>query len=696
MRIKSLLIENFRAVKRLELDNLDDMIVIAGSNGCGKTQIYHALRLLKSTYGGYQPNEYQQWWGEFQIDLNRPGKSIYAIFRDLSKPVRVRAVFQLSEVERTFLLQRAESLIRARAWSQVVPGTGRPGVTQSPAFARAQRQFGKQVEQLTAEELKALTEALERPDLVGDLTVHPRLEYAVARNPALEVLFSIYEPTQLGVIDYHGAHRTYNRERFGNVNLNIEQSEERSRQHALYNWSAKYSNIKSELAAGYVRDLIAEKAGVSDSKSASLTETLQELFATFFPGKHFPGPVPGPNGTLDFQVQVEGGAEHDIDDLSSGEKEVLFGYLRLRNSAPKNSVILIDEPELHLNPALLRGLPQFYHKHIGRDLGNQLWLVTHSDALLRESVGQPGFSVFHMQLPDAVTEGASQLQAIQVGKLLDRAVVDLVGDLATYQPDGKVVIFEGGGNSDFDVRMTASLFPELLAGANAISAGSRGRVQQLHDLLRKASDEGTLGARFYSIVDRDSGPVERAANAFTWDRYHIENYLLEPRFILAVLQDLDIRPPGLRSTAGVRTRLARCAQDTLSSLVRHELETTANQTLVSAIKTRTAQGNDPVASDLHDVIRASIARIDEASTTELSLDRLVRQERISRNRFAQHLKTNEWLTTFRGRDVLKHFTAKFVPRVSFEVFRDLVLAKMREASFRPAGMLKVVNAVLDD
>ena len=46
-------------------------------------------------------------------------------------------------------------------------------------------------------------------------------------------------------------------------------------------------------------------------------------------------------------------------------KEVLFGYLRLRNSAPKYSVVLLDEPELHLNPALVRGLPQFYHRHLG-------------------------------------------------------------------------------------------------------------------------------------------------------------------------------------------------------------------------------------------------------------------------------------------------------------------------------------------
>ncbi|QKQ74600.1 ATP-binding protein [Nostoc sp. TCL240-02] len=61
-----------------------------------------------------------------------------------------------------------------------------------------------------------------------------------------------------------------------------------------------------------------------------------------------------------------------INELSSGEKEVLYGYLRLRNTAPRNSVLLMDEPELHLNPRLISGLASFYHKNLGKPLGNQL------------------------------------------------------------------------------------------------------------------------------------------------------------------------------------------------------------------------------------------------------------------------------------------------------------------------------------
>lgn len=486
MRIRNLLIENFRAIKRLELEELGDMVVIAGANGCGKTQIYHAIRLLKSTFGGYQPNEYQQWWGEFNIRLDRPGKDILQIFGDPGRPLRIRATFEMTPSELEFLRSSAEDLIRARMWEAIAPGRGRAHLGGGLTVAQIQRTHGPEVERRTAEEIKLVNKALQQPALTGDLTVKPNLEYDISESPALELLFSTYEPDKLGVIDYHGAQRNYNREQIGGINLSIESSEKRSRQHALYNWQNKYANVKSELAASFVRELIARRAGVDSHGAASLTETLQELFATFFPGKKFLGPVPGPDGTLDFPVKLDSGAEHDIDDLSSGEKEVLFGYLRLRNDAPKNSIVLIDEPELHLNPALICGLPQFYHRHIGRSLGNQLWLMTHSDALLREAVGQPEFSVYHMQPPEACDESGNQLRAIEVGEALDRAIVDLVGDLATYRPGAKIVFFEGGGDVDFDVRMTTVLFPDFRKAVNSISVGHRARVEQLHDLLRKA------------------------------------------------------------------------------------------------------------------------------------------------------------------------------------------------------------------
>ncbi len=70
MRIKNIEVSNFKAIKEIKLRNLEDTVVIAGPNGCGKSCLFDAIRLLKSVYGGYQENEWHQWFGEFQINLN--------------------------------------------------------------------------------------------------------------------------------------------------------------------------------------------------------------------------------------------------------------------------------------------------------------------------------------------------------------------------------------------------------------------------------------------------------------------------------------------------------------------------------------------------------------------------------------------------------------------------------------------------
>jgi predicted ATPase len=199
----------------------------------------------------------------------------------------------------------------------------------------------------------------------------------------LSIVFSTFRPTEIGVIDYHGAQRHYGREQVQGINLNLEAAEQQRIQSTLYNYANKYTNVKGEMAASFVKELLAEAAGIPRAEQSSLTNTLKELFATFFPDKKFLGPQPTPEGSLKFPVETQSGNRHDLDELSAGEKEILYGYLRIRNSAPRYSIILLDEPELHLNPRLIRGLPEFYKKNLGEALGNQIWLVTHSDALLR-------------------------------------------------------------------------------------------------------------------------------------------------------------------------------------------------------------------------------------------------------------------------------------------------------------------------
>lgn len=533
---------------------------------------------------------------------------------------------------------------------------------------------------------------------MGELILEPNANLRFNTDMVLTTLFSTYEPEHLGIVDYHGPQRNYVREGGGGINLNLQSTNEQRSQHALYNYNNKYSNVKTELASAYVKDLIAQQAGGGGvgMEQESLIKTLGELFTAFFPGKQFLGAQPARDGRLDFTVRTAAG-DHDIDDLSSGEKEVLYGYLRLRNSAPRNSVILLDEPELHLNPRLISGLPDFYYKHLGQALGNQLWLVTHSDALLRQSVGHTGFKVFHMQPPTAERTVGSQAREIRADEELDQVIIDLVGDLAAYRPGGKLVILEGGGDSEVDLRIIQDLFPAFAVAVNLISGGNKTRVRDFHELLNRARVAGVLPATVFSITDMDFGAeiAEPQGQVLQWDRFHIENYLLSPSHILAVMRDLRVQGADRIDEEYVKNALRESAEQTLGSLLRHSLETFANSKMTEGIRTRSNPNEPSAAEACREVIEASFRRVQRAVDEELSVEVLRRKEQNETDRLNRTLESGDWQVVFRGRDILKRFVAnQFRGSIGYTVFRDLIVARMRDDSFQPQGMKDVIDRIL--
>ncbi|MFN9610596.1 MAG: AAA family ATPase [bacterium] len=465
------------------------------------------------------------------------------------------------------------------------------------------------------------------------------------------------------------------------------------RQHALYNYSSKYSNIKSEIAGAYIRSILIQKAG-GQLPVDSLTDTLSELFATFFPGKSFLGPQPAPDGGLDFLVRLLDGTTHDINELSSGEKEVLFGYLRLRNSSPKHSIILIDEPELHLNPRLVRNLPIFYHRHLGVELDCQLWLVTHSDALLRETVGKPGFSVFHMQAPDSQNSQATKVSARND---LEMTIIDMVGDLATYKPYGKILVCEGS-DPEFDVRMITALFPEIAEVANLISGGNKSTVTKLRSLLERASGADLSPPKFFSIVDRDGQSLDNnklldSERELTWDVYHIENYLLAPRFIREALSAFSLSD-SVMSEEEVEAELRAIATEILDEMVRKDLEHIVYKRVRECIRLGARSRIDPLPKSLNQAVNESLNRLRNMQSSELSFHSLTCLYEEKRTHLEQSITDGSWMTEFSGRDILRRFANKHAQAIGkYENFRNLIIDKMRVSSFRPKGMQSVLSRI---
>ena len=132
----------------------------------------------------------------------------------------------------------------------------------------------------------------------------------------------------------------------------------------------------------------------------------------------------------------------------------------------------------------------------------------------------------------------------------------------------------------------------------------------------------------------------------------------------------------------------------LPQLIRHELAEGAYAALVGAINTGTDPKGADLSNQLHQSISRSLARLTEVCNTTLAKAALDSQESQLRERYTESLADGTWISKCRGRDVLKRFAGKHAPSVSYEVFRNLLLAQMKDHDYQPPGMALVVEKIL--
>ena len=262
MRFTALTIRNFRGITRLAIEDLGDVVVLAGPNGSGKSAVLDAIRLLKSTYGGYQPEEWRQWFAEFQIDLSKP-EQLARLKRWPNEPMELSARLAISEEERSYLSDNSERLVEELAWRRVMgPNFDYNNYAGGTTLATELQAREEEVREQVRERVEHLQRRLHEDSFEMHLSMGgAEFKLHVEQNPVLDVLLRHYDPQHLGVIEYHSASRAFQRSAVGGVQLDVDQFEEQRRQQLLYNWQSKYQNIKTELASSYLHALIAREAG---------------------------------------------------------------------------------------------------------------------------------------------------------------------------------------------------------------------------------------------------------------------------------------------------------------------------------------------------------------------------------------------------------------------------------------------------
>ncbi len=232
----------------------------------------------------------------------------------------------------------------------------------------------------------------------------------------------------------------------------------------------------------------------------------------------------------------EGGQALPIESLSSGEKEVVSITFDLLIQQPSHCVILFDEPELHLHPELSYRFFQTL-----RDVGesNQFILFTQSPELISTALK---YTIFYIDMRYDVP---NQAMLVQETEDTHEALALMGQNLGIIARGRKIVLIEGEHGS-LDREFYTHIAEVRLRDLSFLPIGGVDTIGHFSRIVSSVLARSLWGVEFHMIRDRD-GISDDVAKEFIrqsggrlhiLQRYHLENYFLEPNLIAEAMKPL--------------------------------------------------------------------------------------------------------------------------------------------------------------
>lgn len=483
MKIREITIKNFKSIIALHMDNIPDLVVIAGPNGCGKTSIFDAIRIFKAIVGPYNTSELSQIQNRELRNELRNTVNLKAEFAEITLGI------EPSETEKNYLLPRFPNLEETLSQNQG----------------------------LLISSVKILK------------TGQPSTSIASA---PLADLLRHYDPTdEIGTFEYIPSYREVPMGEPGRITLSAPALDQEKLERTA-NVKEKFARLKLYLIMMFIYD----KMELSDQASKFMPD-IKDFFSNFFFPKEFEGIKVDKSLRWDFPIKTPHGI-HDMDFLSSGEKEILGTFTNILKMKLTGSVILFDEPELHLNAALER-------KVIGSlttisNAGNQVWLATHSFEIVG-TVPLENLYKMYLSFPEG---GDNQIDICSSKKDLVETLELLGASIGIQLISQKIVFVEGKTDKD----ILKSLFEKFSSIVSFVETKGLGSLMGVSQAAIDLLDQVSKDEPYYMIRDRDflsDAKVEEikskyVGKVFIWNFRTIENYLLDPKILIDVLNQLGI------------------------------------------------------------------------------------------------------------------------------------------------------------
>jgi hypothetical protein len=339
----------------------------------------------------------------------------------------------------------------------------------------------------------------------------------------------------------------------------------------------------------------------------------------------------------------------------------VFDFI-LRN--PSDSIILFDEPELHLHPELSYKLLQTLLS-VGKN--NQFIFCTHSPEIITASIEN---SVIFLtpKKPDQSN------QALLVSRDdVTHHALNLLGQSIGIISLGKKLLLIEGDETSLDKQTYGAIlkneFPELVL----VPVGGKSTIRSFEEIRQSVLNRTIWGVEFFMLCDRDAvygiGPkgidAQLSERLKILPRYHLENYFLDERVIAAIFAEMEADSDSwLRDPSQIQETLRRLAQQTIPLAVALKMAATARErvgnvdvmpkginqdttidTLLAGLRDRVAREQARILGDLkfsgiEEVAKAEHAKLMKAVSSTCNGWRRDIPGRVVLNRFASLAKLN--------------------------------------------------------
>ena len=292
-----------------------------------------------------------------------------------------------------------------------------------------------------------------------------------------------------------------------------------------------------------------------EGSAPDVYKPLREMLNILLPHLQFIGIDQSNRDNVRCLMRVEGVTENiDIDDLSSGEKEVIALFMPLLErqinqiirrmergqevdleSAPE-TVMILDEPDLHIHPELQKRMLTYMRKRAYED-NVQFIIATHSPIIINEAASDELYSLVSK---DVAGDNNQLRRVISNQEKLD-LFKDVCGDVAILTLGRPIVFIEGKAPQELRSAPSDQRLLELLwSGAKDftfVPMGGKQEVGKAATILNQIISERLVGLPVCVIVDADLDiDIEPSTAIKKWEYCTIENALLDPISIYEVLE----------------------------------------------------------------------------------------------------------------------------------------------------------------